>query len=267
LHDFLAGDGAGGGYQLDDDFACGPGPYGDFIVSELVDLALLPRGNELDADILAMDSNGNVIYCTQGERPLARQLTAPDSAWGSPRALRVENGNLYILDPVTNAVWIYFGEEQTYSYAEEPRFFFGAEVPSLRRMLDLEMNGDDLYLISEDGHMALCQFSEDLEEPTTCEAPAEFSDARPGRQNGETIADANFAQMQVSDPPQPALYMLDPVARAMYRFSLNLNLDVVFQSSTELPEGLVTAFAVTPNRAILLAFENDIYIGFLPSEP
>jgi hypothetical protein len=34
-----------------------------------------------------------------------------------------------------------------------------------------------------------------------------------------------------------------------------------------LPEGLATAFAITPNRAILLAIENDVYIGFIPSDP
>lgn len=265
LRAFLAGDGAGGGYQLDADFSCEPGPYGDFIVSELVDLALLPRGNALNADILAMDSNGNVIYCTSGERPSARALVPPDSNWGRPRALAVENGNLYVLDPLNNAVWIYFGED--YSYAEAPRFFFGAEVPSLRRMLDLAVEGDDLYLINEDGQIAICSFSADLDNPSTCEDPAQYTDTRPGRLSGPQIEGANFEQIQIGEPPQPSLYLLDPVARAIYRFSLSLGLDAQFQSVAPLPEGLATAFAITPNRAILLAIENDVYIGFIPSDP
>lgn len=265
LRAFLTGDGAGGTYLLDEDFACEPGPYGDFIVSELVDMALLPRDNELNADLLAMDRNGNVIYCAVGERPSARTLTEPPSNWGQPRALRVEDGDLFVLDPLTNAVWVFPGEE--FSYAGEPRFFFGAEVPSLRRMLDLAMEGDTLFLISQDGHMALCEFSDDVENPSTCEDPAPYTDTRPGRTSGETIEGANFAQLQVSEPPQPALYALDPVARTVYRFSLNLNLITLFQSSTPLPEGLATAFAIMPNYAIVLAFENEIYIGFMPSEP
>lgn len=265
LRAFLAGDGAGGGYQLDAGFVCGPGQYGDFIVSDLVDLAILPRGNALDAEILAMDGNGNVIYCASGTRPSGRVLVPPDSHWGKPRALVVENGALYVLDPQTNAVWIYSGEE--YSYAEEPRFFFGAEVPTLRRVLDLAVEADNLYLISDNGRMALCQFSEDLESPSTCQDPAQYVDTRPGRNSGAQVEGANFEQVQIGEPPQPSLYMLDPVARAVYRFSLSLSLDAQFQALNALPEGLATAFAITPNRAILLAVENDVYIGFIPSEP
>lgn len=261
---FLGGDSGPGSYQLDENFACEPGPYGDFIVDKLVDLALLPRGNALEAELLAMDANGNVIYCASGERPAARTLVPPDSNWGQPLAMVIENGNLYILDPVTNAVWIYSGED--YSYAEEPRFFFGAEVPNLRGALGLAVEQEDLYLIHNDGHMDLCHFNDDLEDPTTCDNPALITDTRLGRQSGETLEGVIFAQVQISEPPQPALFMLDPVARAVYRFSLTLSLDTQFQSSTPLVDGLATAYAVTPNRAILLAINNEIYIGFLPSE-
>jgi hypothetical protein len=265
LRAFLAGDGAGGGYQLDANFSCEPGPYGDFIVSALVDMALLPRGNALNADLLAMDANGNVIYCASGERPSARALVPPDSHWGRPQALAVENGNLYVLDPLNNAVWIYFGED--YSYAESPRFFFGPQVPSLRRMLDLAVEDEDLYLINEDGRMAICRFGDNIDNPSTCEDPAQYTDTRPGREAGPQVTGANFEQIQIGEPPQPSLYMLDPVERAVYRLSLSLGLDTQFQSLVPLPEGLATAFAITPNRAILLAIENDVYIGFIPSDP
>lgn len=264
LRYFLAGDGSTGGYQLDESFVCEPGPYGDFIVSNLVDLALLPRGNALDAALLAMDGNGNVIYCTTGERPAARALVPPDNNWGQPQAIAIENGNLYVLDPLTNAVWMYTGDG--YSYADEPRFFFGAEVPNLRRVQDLALEGDDLYLLSQDGHMAVCAFSDDIDDPTTCEDPAQYTDTRLGRQSGATIEGGNFEEVQIGEPPQPALYLMDPVARAVYRLSLTLNLDTQFQSSTLLPEGLATAFAVTPNRAIIIAIEDEIFIGFMPSD-
>ncbi|MEX1072049.1 MAG: SpoIIE family protein phosphatase [Anaerolineales bacterium] len=259
LHAFLTG----GGFQLDDEFHCEPGPYGAFIVSELIDLALLPRGNTLDAEIVAMDANGNLIYCFQDERPLAVSLVPPDSNWGSPIAIAVENENLYVLDPVTNAVWLFFGEE--YSFVEAPRFFFGDEVPSMQNVLDLGLEEHDLYLLDLDGHIVICQFGDDLENPTTCEDPSsEYTDARPGRSNGAQIEGAHFSQMQLTDPPEPSVYLLDPIAQSVYQFSLRLNLVRQFQPISTLPEGIVTAFAVTPNRAIFLAFENEILIGFMP---
>ncbi len=259
LHAFLTG----GGFQLDEDFSCEPGPYGGFIVSPLIDLALLPRGNGMNAEILAMDANGNVLYCAQDRRPDLQTLLPPDSNWGDPKSIAIENENLYVLDPVTNAVWIFFGEDFSF-VLNEPRFFFGAEVPSIQSMLDMALEEEDLYLLDLDGHISICAFSDDLENPSTCEDPAQFTDPRPGRTNGSQIEDAHFSQIQVTDPPEPSVYLLDPVSQTVYQFSLRLNLVRQFQTSSELPQGIVTAFAVTPNRAIFLAFENEIYIGFMP---
>lgn len=261
---FLAGDGNLGRYQQDANFRCGPGQYGSFIVSALVDLALLPRGNAANAELIAMDANGNVLYCAQGQAPSAQTLTPPNNHWGRPRSLRIANGDLYILDPQTNAVWLYDGED--HAFGEAPRFFFGAEVPSLRDVQDMAVNGSDIYLLSSDGRMVRCTLGTSVNNPTSCENPATYTDTRPGFGNGPQIEGANFEQVRISEPPQPAMYMLDPVARAVYRFSLTLSLDTQFRSLNDLPAGLATAFAVTPNRAILLAISNDVYIGFLPSE-
>src|SRR5690606_26656534 len=85
----------GGGYQLDSSFSCEPGPYGSYIVSELIDLALLPRAHALGAALVAMDANGNLIYCFKDQRPLAVSLQPPDSHWGKPNAIAVENSSLY----------------------------------------------------------------------------------------------------------------------------------------------------------------------------
>jgi hypothetical protein len=252
----------GGGYQLDQDFRCGPGPYGGIIVSELIDLALLPRGNPQNAALVSMDANGNLIYCIVGDRPLAQVLTPPDSQWGNPRAITVEEGNLYVLDPLTNAVWIYFGED--FAFVEPPRFFFGAEVPHLQEVLDLGLDGEVLLLLNVDGRMAQCTFSEDLENPTKCEDPLLFTDSRPGRENGESIEGAHFLHLEITDPPEPSVYMLDPIEPAVYQFSLRMNLVRQFRSLADLPEGVASAFAVSPNRAIFIAFDNEIFIGFLP---
>jgi hypothetical protein len=252
----------GGGYQIDNNFQCGPGPYGGYIVSALIDIALLPRDNPQGAALVAMDGDGNLIYCIVDERPLATPLEPPDSNWGNPIAIAVENEDLHVLDPLTNAVWLYFGDE--FAYVDQPRFFFGAEVPGMQDVIDLALQDENLYLLSLNGEMAVCQFNDDIENPTTCEDPAEYTDNRPGREDSSSIEGANFLQLQTTSPPEPSVFLLDPIVPSIYQFSLRLSLVRQYRTASELPEEVVTAFAVSPNRALFLAYENQLFIGFLP---
>lgn len=265
LHAFATGNAGPGGYQLDTEFHCEPGQYGEFIVSNLVDMALLPREAPNDWVLAAVDANGNVIYCAKNARPDHQVLTPPDSQWGKPSAISIENGNLYMLDPLTNAVWIFEGDDYSFAGAV-PHFFFGAEVPNLKRMEDIAIQGDTLFLINQDGHIAICEFNDDIENPTTCNDPAPYGDSRPGRQDGATIPDAHFSQIQLTDAPLESLFMLDPVARSIYQFNLSLNLQRQFQPKAELPAGLITAFAVSPQQSIFIAIQDQIYFGYIPSE-
>ncbi len=251
-----------GGYSIDEGFDCGPGPYGGYIVSALIDVALLPRENPQNAAVVAMDANGNLIYCVVDGRPLATPLAPPDSNWGRPAAITVANENLYVLDPLTNAVWIYFGED--FAFVDEPRFFFAQEVPTLSNGLDFGVQDGELYVLGLDGQIAYCEYSGDLENPTTCSDPLDYSDTRPGRSGGPTVEGAHFLQLQVTEPPEPSVYLADAVNGAIYQFSLRLNLVRQFRSTNPLPEAVVSAFTVSPNRALFLAFDNQIYIGFLP---
>jgi hypothetical protein len=265
LHAFATGNAGPGGYQLDTEFHCEPGQYGEFIVSNLVDMALLPREAPNDWVLAAVDANGNVIYCAKNARPDHQVLTPPDSQWGKPSAISIENGNLYMLDPLTNAVWIFEGDD--YSFAgSTPHFFFGAEVPNLKMMEDIAIQGDTLFLINQDGHMAICEFSDDIENPATCNDPAPYGDSRPGRQDATSISDAHFSQIQLTDAPLESLFMLDPVARSIYQFNLSLNLQRQYRAKTELPEGIITAFAVSPQQSIFIAIQDQIYFGYIPSE-
>lgn len=252
----------GGGYQLDDQFQCGPGPFGAFIVGSIIDIALLPSNNPLEASIVAMDANGNLVYCIIDERPSAKVLEVPDSSWGNPIAIAVENENLHVLDPLTNAVWLYFGDE--FSYVEAPRFFFGADVPSMQQAIDFDLQANDLYILNLEGEIALCRFSDDTDNPTKCEDPAEYQDSRPGHENGSQIEGAHFLQIQVTDPPEPSVYLFDPIAHSVYQFSLRLNLVRQFKAKNVLEEGVASAFAINPNRAIFLAFDHQLYIAFFP---
>jgi hypothetical protein len=203
-----------------------------------------------------------MLYCIPDEAPLGVPLVPPDSNWGNPLAITIEAGDLYLLDPLTNAVWIYYGGES--AFREAPRFFFGNQVPSMQSVIDLAVNREDLYLIHDDGHMTTCTFSSLQESPTRCTDPAPFTDNRPGRTGGEKIPDARFLRIARTPPPEPSLYMLDPITQSIYHFSLRLTLVRQYRSLNPLPDEIATAFAVGANRSLFLALGNKVYIAFLP---
>lgn len=252
----------GTGYQMDPTFSCGPGQYGPYIVSEIVDIAPLPRDSQKEASLVGLDVNGNLIYCEPDKAPYAVPLAPPHSNWGQPTAITIENGNLYVLDPITNAVWIYFGENDQFD--EPPNFFFTEQVPNLQSAIDITVSQDDLLVLHADGHTTLCTYSVLEESPTECEDPALLKDERPGRENAATISDARFFQFSFTQPPEPSIYYLDPITRSIYQFSMKLNLVQQLRSQNELPQGIVTAFAISPTRSIFIALDHQVFIAFLP---
>lgn len=251
----------GSGYELDRNFSCNPGGYGAIIVSDLVDIAAMPRDNEEGAAIVAMDGNGNLLYCLNEDSPFAVQLVTPDSQWGQPLAMNVEEGDLYILDPLTNAVWIYFGG--TAAFRDAPRFFFANQVPAMGDTIDLALNRDELYLLHSDGGMTTCQFGASVDTPTRCTDPAFFVDNR----NGDTVEqmpETSFVQIVRTPPPEPSIFLLDELSNSIYHFSLRLNLIQQYRSINELPDEAVTALAISPSRSIFLALGNQVYSAQLP---
>ncbi len=252
----------GRGYEFEPTFQCGPGAYGSLIVGPLIDIAALPKGNDFNATILAMDSNGNLIYCIPDKSPIASPLVPPDSNWGNPVAITLDSGNLYILDPQTNAVWIYRGTNGT--FGDRPSLFFADQVPKMQDVMDLAVNRADLYLVHADGHLTTCTFSNVAASPTRCEDPATFIDARPGMQAGAVIPDTQFTQIQFTPPPDPSIYLLDPDTQSIYHFSLRLTLQRQFRSQEQLPDGPATAFSISPTRSIFLAIHDEVFFAALP---
>ena len=249
------------GYVMDTTFQCGPGPYGGFIVGALVDIAEIPPGIDTNATILGIDANGNLLRCIPGEIPEAAPLEPPDILWGSPTRIAVDGNDLYVLDPQTNAVWIYRGMDITQS----PRLFFDQQIPSLGDAIDMAINQNDLYLLHEDGRLTTCVYGALSTSPTRCEDPQVYTDPRPGRQSGAYIEDAFFSQIQFSPPPEPSIYMLDPQAQAIYRFSVRLTLDRQFRSKEPLGNAPASAFSVNrSDHAIYLAVGDQVYYAPLP---
>lgn len=249
------------GYRIDTTFQCGPGPYGGFIVGAIVDIAPIPSGNDSQATIVGIDSNGNFLSCIPGAIPIASPMEPPDINWGTPRSITIADNDLYVLDPQTNAVWIYRGMD----VSQAPRLFFDQQIPPLHDVVDLEVNQNDLYLLHEDGHLTTCVYSALATSPTRCKNPEIFTDPRPGRQSGPLIEDTFFSQIQFSPPPEPTIYLLDPNSQGIYRFSVRLTLDRQFRSQEPLAAKPASAFTVNrSNHAIFLVVENQVYYAPLP---
>ena len=255
---------SGRGYETDLTFRCGPLPNESLIVGPLVDIAALPPVNAFDARVLGMDANGILVYCLHDEPPVAVPLITPDNNWGNPLAFALDNDILYVLDPQTNAVWVYYGDN--YEFSDRPRFFFDADVPPMADVIDLAVDRGELYLLHADGHLTACAFGFDVQ-PTRCTDPAPLTDPRPGQESGPTLAGTIFSEIVFTPPPDPSLYLLDPIQQAVYHLSLQLTLQrqlrpqIIDSPARNVPS---TAFAISPNRTIYLAFGNQVWVGSLP---
>jgi hypothetical protein len=254
------------GYELDPYFNCGPGPT----MGKIIDLDVLPTtNNPLQATVAGVDANGTVTFCIPGEneQPFTHTLIPPDMYWGQITAMTIEQGNLYILDEINNGVWLYVGDNL--SYSKPPQLFFNADIPVLANTIDLAVNSDDLYLLHRDGGMTTCTFRTYDFSDTTCVDPALFSDPRPGKpENPETFTDAVFTQLEATQPPGSSIYILDSKGRGFYHFTQKLALQQqirpVKNPDFPIPASAPTAFTITPNRIGLLAFGNRIYYAQLP---
>ncbi|MBN2385769.1 MAG: hypothetical protein JXB85_02030 [Anaerolineales bacterium] len=255
------------GFEVDPYFKCEPGTYNGIQVGTLIDLAALPAINLRNADVLAMDANGTLLYCTVGSEPAAVPLVPPELGWRgvSGFTLDIDGRNLYLLDPPGNAVWVYTGNLG--EFTDLPMIFFGEYVPhDMGSVIDLAANGDDLYLLFQDGHVTVCTLSRLDVARTRCSDPATFIDERPGHQPGLVITDAIFSQMTFASPPDPSLYLLEPLTQAVYRFNPHtdsLTLQAQFRATVDQVRtqfrSPAVAMAISPNRAIFLCVGNKIY--------
>lgn len=257
----------GHGYSVRTSFTCGPGTIGGIIIGRLVDIVAMPRPNQFNAQIMAIDENGNLLYCSLDKVAYAVQLPTPDTGWGRVTAIAANGNSLYVLDPTTNAVWIYHGQDGGYS--DRPRLFFDKEIPALTNARDLAINGLDLYIVHGDGHLSNCTMSLSATiEPTHCKDPALFTDPRQGREpNPTSFPEARFSQVQFISLPEQALYLLDSGSDSIYQFSRALALFRIIRPTTGGPaptHQAATAFTVNPDRTIFLAFGSQVIYAYIP---
>ncbi|HWR64562.1 MAG TPA: hypothetical protein VN364_00440 [Bellilinea sp.] len=257
------------GYEIDPLFSCGPGMVGSLIIGPLVDIVLAPTGNAFDSVVLGVDATGNLLYCSlNAGKTTAVTLPPPDAGWGKIQAITYQNSVLSVLDPGGNAVWRYEGFGLDFS--AKPRLFFDNIVPNLAGAIDLAVYLDDLFVLNQDGHMLVCTYSNVEVTPTRCTDPYPYRVSAAGQAPQESVTlNAQFTQIQATQPPEPSLFYLDASGRAVYQFSMSLNFVRRLQPTTDgdnpLPDSAPTALAVTGGRNLVMAYDNRIFIAAMPA--
>jgi hypothetical protein len=257
----------GTGYEVDSTFRCEPGPSGGNVIGSLIGMVPMPRGNEFKAAVMAMDAAGNVLYCIPGEAPLSAALASPDSKWGKIAAITLDSDSLYVLDPKSNAIWVYNGVNGTFK--DRPQLFFDKDAPPMADTVDLALNNTDLYLLHADGHLTLCTLSLMATAPTRCSEPAQLSDPRPDHPSPvSVIPNTHFNRILFTSPPDPSIYLLDSQSGSIFHFSLRLNMQKLMRGGSDptfpLPQAPVTAFTISSNRTAFLAFGSQVYYALIP---
>jgi len=252
--------------ELDNAFSCQPGSYSGYQVGTLVDILALPKANALNASVLGVDANGNLLYCAPNQVPQAIPLPPlPNTNWGRITSFALDNDNLYVLDAQSRAVWVFRGKDST--FIDAPYFYFGNEIPvNIDSAIDLAVSIDDLYLLHADGHLSTCTFSRIAETPTRCQDPAPRVDNFPAHRDMDIFKLAHFTQMSMTNPPNSVILLLDSENQSVFRFSprsfeLQNQVSGYTGKASPFKRGMVSAMAVSPNYVLYLAISDQVYFA------
>lgn len=250
------------GMEFDSTFDC-LGPKNTFAeLGPPVDMAIQQAPGALGAEgVVAIDGDGTILYCAPDRKPALTNLTPPDIGWGRIQAIDVFGDSLYVLDPSSNAVWIYQATGGFFSGT--PEFFFTEEVRDLKGAIDLALAQDELVVLYADGRVDRCRrFFEPSNEGkrirVECEDEPRFQDDRAGHESTAQIPGAVPIEMIYSPPPEPSLFFLDSLGNRTFHYSLRL----VYQSQylpLEPFSSDVSALAFGPPNDLYIAAGSQIY--------
>jgi hypothetical protein len=262
---------AGSGYENDDAFDCGPNPKNQLnMMGKVVDMVPINVNNQFKATLLAVDASGNIEFCIPGDAGVTSSLTPPDQGWKQLKSISFDNDYLYILDSGGNAVYRYETKNNGVQIDAKPTLFFDNQIPSLTGAIDIEVNGDELYILRSNGQMVECTYGHMKDyKLTECQDPAPYGDMRTGQTpSAISFPEANFTQMRMTGAPDSSIYLLDTTSKALYHFSLQRNLQKILHprlmNGLDIDRLTPTAIAVSSGRIAFMAFGNQIYYAPLP---
>lgn len=244
----------GRAYEIDRDFQCLNALGAGYEPGRIVDVLIQPEPGALGTQgIVAVDSDGGLIYCAPGSLPASGTLSPPDTGWGQLRAVDLSGDNLYVLDPKANQVWIYTAADGL--FVGSPAIYFTEVIQSLNHAVDLAATQDELIILYDDGLVDICRRPEErapdgsLRIRVECEANVELAEA-----------DATMTAVVYSPPPEPSLYFLDPQGGTVFQYSLRLAYQARFIPTPALDE-TPTDLAVGPPRDLFLAAGEQVYFA------
>jgi len=241
-----------------------------------VDFVILPA-NQDNYRVMAVDAQGNLLYCRPGELAVSRKLSAPGNGWGRIIGVAYDNDTLYVLDADKDAVWKYAGKDPNKPdvetatgivFSESPIKYLDEDVPDFGGAIDLVVNQEDLYVLHADSHITQCRYSADkVVRLTECQDPSPYTDNRVGRLDKKpwVFTDASFTMAQATRPANASIFLLDTTGQSIYQFSYQLNLERVLRAQDNknypVPDSAPSGFGITPESDLFLAFDNRLFIA------
>lgn len=264
-----------GFYEVDANFQCTPGTYGVVSMGKIVDFVMLPT-NTRGYELLAIDADGNLLYCQPGEDPDEGSIIPPSDEWGRIAAIGLDEYTLYVVDSETDRIWSYAGRDFEIAamagivFSSHPADYLGTEEVDLGGALDVIANKEDLFVLHQDSHMTTCQYNPYREgNATECQDPTPYGDSRIGYEKNPLVYfDAQFRVIQETLYPNSAFYILDTAQKAIMQFSYQLNLERLIKPQPSktypLPGTGMSGTGITSEKELFLAFGNQLYIANLP---
>lgn len=257
------------GYEVDPEFVCAAGNYSGGGVDALVDMVSLPINNPYQAHILAVDAVGNVAYCGPGLDPVVQSLPTPDGNQGEIARMTYSSNFLYVLSPSAGTIYVY--QPTNGQFLTSPYDYFegaaNGEKPDLTQIVDLAVNGPDLYLLRGDGMLVGCVSSGLPSNPVICENPVSYVDGRPGKEDQAVVVpESNYVSVLYTAPPDPSISILDAVNADIYRFSLRFRLHQRLRpdmGAYELDSMTATAFTIGIDRIAFLAYGHQVFYAYV----
>jgi hypothetical protein len=257
------------GYQIDPEFVCSSGNFSGGAVDALVDMVSLPINNPYQAHVLGADAIGNVIYCGPGISPVVQTLPRGEGGVGAVTRITAEGNLLYVLDPSADAVRVY--RSTNGQFLDEPTNFFtdanDGQKPPLGTIVDLAVNGSELYLLREDGWLVNCVVTGLAGNPVNCENPVVYVDGRPGKEDQPVaMPDSQFVSVLYTLPPEPAVNILEGDSADIFRFSLRFRLHQRLRSdfgNYEILSPTATAFTIGVDRIAFVAFGHQVFYAYV----
>jgi hypothetical protein len=251
----------GRGYEINREFDCLRGPNSISGMGTPVDMAVQEEPGALGAEgVVAIDTDGTLLYCAPDRRPLTGQLTPPDTGFGLIKAIDVFADTLYILDPQANAVWLYDASGGVFSGGAG--LYFVDDVPDLADAIDLAQSQEELFILHADGSLDRCMRTRDAGViQVDCEQDLRFQQERPATPANEPQPSV-ISEMLYSPPPEPSLYFLDSASRSVLQYSMRM----VYQADIRAIGGFddnVTALTLGPPNDLFVAAGSQVYYAQL----